>query len=526
MIQNYLEKIKKQHNVICLHAVIYARYSSDNQRGESIDAQIRLIKEFAYANNIIIVGQYVDEAQTGKRDDRDQFQQMISDAKTQSDWQLVLVHKLDRFARNRYDSATYRVELRKYKKYLISATEQFDDSPESIILESVIEGMAEYYSKNLARETIKGLTENALKGKHCGGIPPLGYDIKNGQYIINEFEAQAVSLIYKQFLDGRGYGEIICELNEKGYRTKRNALFTKNSLYDILKNEKYTGTFVYRKTKPRDEFTGKRNGHKHRDEKDIIKVENVLPIIISMADFQKVQKVLKSRQHAYTNHAKEVYLLTGKIKCGVCGGSYVGSRRTSGTGSIYIAYVCNIKQRSSGKRCNNGCISRDWLENKVLEAIDTFVMQFENSNVKDIYEAYLSNEAENNLAQQNVIKRQILDINKQLNRIADVITIVNSSTLIEKLADYEAQKEALSKNLQDLQAKNLIDLTISDMSKLLKKAKKMLKERSIPKLKELINLIVKEIIVNKESVTIHLRFSNNIITNSLLEQKLTHKRNF
>ena len=119
MIENYLEKIKQRLKVVVLHAVIYTRYSSDNQRSESIDAQIRLIRKWAQEYNIIIDKVYADEAQSAKRDDRQQFQQMIADSKKQKDWQLVLVHKLDRFARNRMDSAAYRVELRKNKKYLI-----------------------------------------------------------------------------------------------------------------------------------------------------------------------------------------------------------------------------------------------------------------------------------------------------------------------------------------------------------------------------------------------------------------------
>ena len=145
MIENYLEKIKQRLKVVVLHAVIYTRYSSDNQRSESIDAQIRLIRKWAQEHNIVIDKIYADEAQSAKRDDRQQFQQMIADSKKQKGWQLVLVHKLDRFARNRMDSVAYRVELRKNKKYLISTTEQFDDTPESCLLEGIIESMAEFY---------------------------------------------------------------------------------------------------------------------------------------------------------------------------------------------------------------------------------------------------------------------------------------------------------------------------------------------------------------------------------------------
>lgn len=522
MIQTYLEKIKKQHNVICLRAVIYVRYSSDNQRGESIDAQIRLIKEWTKKNNVIIVAIYVDEAQSAKRDDRKDFRKMMSDAKVQDDWQLVLVHKLDRFARNRYDSAIYRRELRKHQKYVISVTEQFDDSPESLMLETMIEGMAEYYSKNLAREVMKGLTENALQGKFCGGIPPLGYDIQDSYYVINEFEAQAVSLIYKRFLEGKSYGTIITELNEYGYRTKRNAFFTKNSVYEILRNEKYAGIFVYNKTETRDEFTGKRSRHKHKSDEEIIRVENALPAIVSETDFQKVQKVLNSRRRAYTNNAKEVYLLTGKLKCGVCGGSYVGTRKVNSRGVLYVSYTCNIKQRNVKKICDNSCISRDWLETIIFDLINDYVMNFDKNVINDIYKTSLLEENKQNQLQQKTVKKEIAEVDKQIDRITEVIAIANSCALLEKLSKYESHKAELLKNLRELQTSKNVELTICEITKLMEEAKKMLKERSIPKLKELVNLIVKEVIINKESVEIHLRFGNNIITN--IEQRSMHKK--
>ena len=304
MLAEYLEKIKSRNNVTILKAALYARYSSDMQRGESVDAQIRLIKEFAEKNNIVIVKQYVDEAKSAKWDSRESFQQMIKDSKT-SEWQVVIVHKLDRFARNRDDSTMYRIQLRRYRKYLISAVEQLGDSPEDQLLEAMIEAMAEFYSKNLARETIKGLTENALKGKHCGGIPPLGYELDEFNfYKVNEFEAQGVKLIYSLFLEGKSYTEIIAEINLLGYRTKRNRLFTRNSLYEILRNEKYTGTFIYNKME-RDEFSGVRSRHKYKPENEIIKVENMIPEIISKEDWKSVQTILNRRKKAYTNHAKD-----------------------------------------------------------------------------------------------------------------------------------------------------------------------------------------------------------------------------
>lgn len=516
MIQDYLEKIKQQLGVMCLYAVIYVRYSSDNQRGESIDAQVRLIKEWAKAHNIIIVATYADEAQSAKRDDRKQFQQMIADAKTQKDWQLVLVHKLDRFARNRFDSAAYRVELRKNKKFLISTTEQFDDSPESSMMEGIIEAMAEFYSKNLAREVMKGLTENALNAKFCGGIPPLGYDIQNSSYVINDFEAQAVKLIFSLFLDGKGYNEIMLALNCGGFKTKRNAMFTKNSLYEILRNERYTGTFIYNKTAERDPFTGSRSRHRYKRDDEVIRVENAIPSIISLEDFRKVQKILNSRKRAYSNNAKEIYLLTGKIQCGHCGGSYVGTRKFNSQSKKYVTYQCNIKQRSANQRCSNSCISRDWLEEHVLNAIDEYVMQFDDDKIHSIYRVYADSVNACNKSEIYTLHKEIANIDRELARIADVITITSSPTLIEKLTNLEQQKTNILARVKKLSRIKNNALSEREIKSLLSKAKEMLKGKSVPHLRELIDLIVKKIVINENAVIVYLNFSNN----KVLEKQL------
>lgn len=156
-----LDQLKAKQSVV--KAVVYARYSSDMQREESIEAQIRAVRDFAERNDILIIHEYIDRAKSATTTDRPQFQQMLSDS-AKGGFDLVLVHKLDRFARNRYDSIGCRMELKKNGVSLISVLEQFDsDSPESIITESVLEAMAEYYSLNLAREVRKGQRENAYK---------------------------------------------------------------------------------------------------------------------------------------------------------------------------------------------------------------------------------------------------------------------------------------------------------------------------------------------------------------------------
>ena len=156
-------------------AALYSRFSSDNQRTESIDAQLRAMHAYCEQHHFTIVNTYVDEARSATNDRRPSFQQMIADSAGKA-FNIVLVHKLDRFARNRYDSAIYKRELKKNGVTVYSVLENLDSSPESIIMESVLEGMSEYYSQNLAREVMKELTENALQCKHNGGKPPLGYE--------------------------------------------------------------------------------------------------------------------------------------------------------------------------------------------------------------------------------------------------------------------------------------------------------------------------------------------------------------
>ncbi len=504
MIENYLDKIKQRLNVVVLHAVVYTRYSSDMQRGESIDAQIRLIRKWSDEHSIVIDKIYADEAQSAKSDERKQFQQMIADSKKQKDWQLVLVHKLDRFARNRMDSAAYRVELRKNKKYLISTTEQFDDTPESCMLEGIIESMAEFYSKNLAREVMKGLTENALKGKTCGGTPPLGYDLDERKYYkINEFEAQAVKLIFQLFLEGKTYGEIISKLNTSGYRTKCNRLFSRNSLYEILRNEKYKGILVYNKTQSRDEITGKRSGHRYKSDEEVIRVDGVIPQIVSPEDWDDVQLILNSRKKAFRNNAKETYLLSGKIRCGKCGGSYDGRRSFNSCGTKYIYYACNGK-RNPNYKCNNNSIQRDWIESYMINIIDNYIHHLSKAQKQNIYQLCFDSAQSSKKADISILNQRLNSLNKELSRIVDVITITNSTTLIEKLTDLEQQKAEIQLRIKVLSQEKGKILSKQKINLLLTKIKKMLKEKSVPQLKELMDLIVNEIIVNDKDVIVYL----------------------
>ena len=215
-------------------AVIYARYSTDSQREESIEGQIRECTAYAEKNGFTVVKHYIDRAVSAKTDNRPQFQQMIKDSDKKL-FDIVLVWKLDRFARNRYDSARYKTQLKKNGVKLMSATEIISEGPEGIILESVLEGYAEYYSADLSEKVIRGMTENALKGKFTGGAIPFGYTINaDRRFEIDPLTAPFVAETFQRYNDGQTMREIRDWLNEKGVKNQRGGLMTFNTIQHMI----------------------------------------------------------------------------------------------------------------------------------------------------------------------------------------------------------------------------------------------------------------------------------------------------
>ena len=222
-------------------AVIYARYSSEKQNEQSIEGQVKDCQEWAKNNEINIVDIYHDEALTGRTDKRPAFQRMIADAKN-GKFDYILVWKIDRFARNRYDSAIYKSQLKKHGVKVISVKENIADGPEGIILESVLEGMAEYYSANLSQNVLRGMHQNAEQGKYLGGTVPLGYKIdKEKRYVINKDSSTIVKKIYELYASDHTMKEICQILNSSGHKTYTGRKFSYDSVRRILTNKKYIG---------------------------------------------------------------------------------------------------------------------------------------------------------------------------------------------------------------------------------------------------------------------------------------------
>ena len=228
-----------------MRGVIYARYSSDNQREESIEGQIRECKAFAERNGIDIIGSYIDRAFSAKTDNRPDFQRMIKESATKA-FDVVLVWKLDRFARDRYDSAYYKRALRKNGVKVVSATEAISEGAEGILLESLLEGVAEYYSVELAEKTLRGMTENALNCKVNGSVP-LGYvPTEDKHYQIDPIYAPIIVEIYQMYLDGMTMKEIVDTLKVRSIRNRKGGEISENVVSNILKNRRYLGEYIFR----------------------------------------------------------------------------------------------------------------------------------------------------------------------------------------------------------------------------------------------------------------------------------------
>lgn len=331
--------------------VIYARFSSHAQREESIEDQLRECHAFAERNGIRIVEEYCDQALTGKTDARPAFQRMVRDS-AKGRFSIVITYKVDRFARNRYDSATYKARLKKNGVRVLYAKETIPDGPEGIILESVLEGYAEYYSANLAQNITRGLEGNALNCR-TNGVVVLGYKKSDDDhYEIDETTAPIVREIFEKYAAGVKQMEICEELNARGLRTTRGGLFNKNSLVRILKNRKYIGEYHYMD----------------------VTVPGGMPAIISVELFEDVQQKLKRGRRAPSKDwSCADFLLTGKLFCGECGEPMVGTSGHGRSGRKYNYYICGAKKRRQG--CKKENVAQDWIEEVVLTYTMEVVLQ-------------------------------------------------------------------------------------------------------------------------------------------------------
>lgn len=454
-------------------AVGYCRFSTDMQREESIMAQMRAIDEFAEREAIKVIKYYKDEGQSGTSDNRDEFQLMMNEVKGID---YVIVHKFDRFARNSFDHVMNERKLNNKGVKLVSVLEPVGENPESILTKNLLIGMNEYFSLNLSREVKKGHKENALQCKFNGGTPPLGYKIVNGFYQIDEEEAKIVQMIFALRLQNYSYKAIAETLNGLGYKNKHGKEFNRNSFFDMLKNKRYKGTYIYGVNDSRGEV---RNYRKKNSE--WVEIEDAIPAIISKEVWEEVNKKYRKRSGAFKKGARD-YILSGLVFCDDCGAPMLGCSRKSSTGKIYYYYRCN-------DRCGAKSIRADLLEEVVTKLIREHLIHEKNIDV--LVDYVMSNyELDNPYKDLEKQKNKLI---KQRDNIVNLMAETGSVALVNKLEDLERQ----------------IDNIYIPPFKQVELDRDMIKKRYLQFLHEpltgsMIKLLIKKIKVNDHKTVINL----------------------
>ena len=492
---------------------IYTRVSTAVQvDGFSLDAQRDRLIKYAKDNGYTVVKKYKDSAKSATTANRPAFQEMIADS-SKKEFAYVIVHKLDRFSRDRYDSVTQKRKLKQNGVTLLSVTENINDSPESIMMESVLEGMAEYYSKNLAREVMKGQKETAYQCKHCGGKPPLGYDVdkETQKYIINEKEAAIIKMIFQMYLEGNGFQQILKYLNGNGYTSKNQKQFTQSSLNCILKNEKYNGTFVFNKKKEKDAM-GKRNP-KAKPEEEVIRVENGMPAIIDKQTFEKVQqKMIENKKRAGSFKAKHMYILSGMIFCGECGQPMFGNFRKGGRHKLpYASYRCG--NRKSHKGCCNKEIRREYVEDFVLESLQKVLFAPKASKqIVKLMKEYHKTTLKQQQQELKQLKSALERTEKGLSNIIETIAIagIPSDTLMDKLKQLEESKTQQKERIAELE-KSIKNINIDEntIQNLIEHSREFIMTKNLPICKNILKEYINKVVVYMDKVEIY--FKLNII---------------
>lgn len=326
-------------------AAVYARYSSHSQTDQSIEGQLAAARKYAETKGYEIVAEYCDRAKTGTNDNRAEFQRMLRDSDKHI-WDVLIAWKIDRIGRNREELAFNKYRLRKNGVSVEYVAESVPDSPEGVILESVLEGMAEYYSLQLAQNIRRGMLESAKKGKKLG-TTPFGYrKSADGRYEIDEAKAPIVRAIFESYADGDTASEIIDQLNALGIRTARGNTFNRNSLWHLLHNVKYTGLYI--------------------GGKGTVRIENAVPVIVEQELFDRVQEMTRRNRRAPASKwSATEYILTGKIFCGKCGSPMLGESGHGKQGRKYEYYKCIERKRTGG--CDMRTVRKDMIEDLVLD---------------------------------------------------------------------------------------------------------------------------------------------------------------
>ena len=431
---------RKKNIAAGLDAVIYARYSSHNQREVSIEQQIAECTKHAAALGLRIVGTYEDRAISGKTDNRPRFQQMMRDAE-KGKFQAVVAWKSNRIGRNMLQAMVNEAKLDDYGVKVFYAEEDFDDTAAGRFALRNMMNVNQFYSENMAEDITRGLYDNANKCM-ANGRQPLGYKRgADGKVMLDEPAAAVVREIFTRVAAGDLFVDIARDLNAKGIKTSKGAAWNKGSFQSICQNERYKGIYIY--------------GN--------VRIVDGIPRIVSDELWYRVQEAMRMKKNPVgTRHrvGAEDYLLTGKLRCGHCGSYMTGVSGTSRNGELHYYYTC--QKRRTEHACNKKNVRRDVIEPAIAQAIKMYCLtddviewmadqtvQYWEKHDNDLQiEALEQQLAENKKATSNMLKAIEMGIITEATRSRMVELETENSKLTAQLS--AAKRDVVKINREDL----------------------------------------------------------------------------
>ena len=407
-------------------AVAYARYSSAGQRDVSIEQQLADIRAFAKREGYTLVHEYADHARSGFKNTsaRTAFQTMMSAAESGT-FDTLIVWKVDRFGRNREESAVFKGRLRRFGVRVLYAMEPIPEGSAGVLLEGMLEATAEWYSRQLSENVTRGMTDNAHRCLY-NGTRILGYSRgPDGRYALNPEEAAIIRHIFDLYTSGLSAARICRQLNDRGLKTSRGCSWNPESLLRVISNERYTGVYIW----------------------GDIRVPGGMPAIIVPSDFEEAQR-MKKKTARHVEQGAVDYLLTGKAFCGHCGSAMIGDSGTSKDGTRHYYYSCQARKARKG--CSKKSLQKDYLESRVIDFVLDYVLSDE--HIEENADVIMALQAEE--MKRSPLSAMEAEYNETLKKIQNINNAIaagiwNSSTA-SMLKQLEDQAEDLRTSVEML----------------------------------------------------------------------------
>nr|WP_317413848.1 recombinase family protein [uncultured Solibaculum sp.] len=479
-----------------MKAAAYARYSTDKQTENSIAYQMEAIQKYCRQHQIDLCAFYSDEAESGTNTNRPGFQNLMV-AASRREFDAVVIYDISRGSRDVVDWFSFRKSMAALGIQVISTTQELGDitNPSDFLMELITTGLGQHQVLDTRKKSMAGMKERAKKGLYCGGHAPLGYDIVDGKYVINEREAAIVRSIFRQYADGASYGQILDSL--KGKTGKFGRPFGKNSFSSILSNERYTGIYKWNERNIR--VMRKWAGGKKNP--DPIIIDGIIPRIVDDETWRKVKERMSKKERRAANKAKREYLLSGLIECASCGAAYVGhcnvAKRKDGSIRETRYYECGNKYRT--KTCNNRNINADELEVFVCTQLQSYLSDIDIDQVAKEYADLINGASPDCEAE----RRELVEVERQIqNGIKAVLSGMDIPELHAEIDRCRDRKLELEEIIAEKEKNGSQKVTIDEIRHVFRWA---LENYDTQNRKKVIQQFVKKIYANVDgSCTVHI----------------------